>query len=153
MELRNILVAVDMSECARMALEFAIDLAEWSGGKLHLLNAYGLSLSESSLLAYTSDQVEREVVNNSRRELSEWAKRFAPADVELHLSAQDARSGILELAADLEADLIVMGTHGRSGIKHMLMGSVAEYVVRTAPCAVLTVGQKSKGREPHSVEA
>lgn len=143
MEFRNILVPVDMSEFARMALRFASDLAARSGSKLHLLNAYGLSLSEYPYLAYISEQVEREVVNNARRELTEWASRFAPPDVDLHLSPLDARAGILEVAAELEPDLIVMGTHGRSGVKHLLMGSVAEFVVRTAPCPVVTVGQNS----------
>ena len=141
MTFRCILVPVDMSEYARAGLQVATELARLSGGKLHLLNAYGLSPSEYPYAAYFADEIEREVANNSKRELVQWAARFAPADVEVHTSPKDAQHAILELAEELDADLIVMGTHGRRGLKHLLMGSVAEFVVRSAPCPVLTVGQ------------
>ncbi len=143
MTFQTILVPVDMSDCSRLALESASELAKLSGGKLHLLYAYGLSPSEYPYLAYLSDQVEREVAKTANREIAEWAERFAPSDAEIHTSPEDARRAILALAKELDADLVVMGTHGRSGIKKMLMGSVAEFILRSAECPVLTVGRPS----------
>ncbi len=144
MPFHKILVPVDMSPHSRAALELAGELVQRTGGTIHLLNAYGLREGESAYRASMSPQVEAQVASNSERELSEWAKRFAPAGVKMRVSPQEPRYAILEAAEELDADLIVMGTHGRTGIKHLLMGSIAEFVVRSAPCPVLTVGQPAK---------
>ena len=141
MTIRTILVPVDMSECSRTALEVAIEIARACQAELHLMNAYGLSSSDYPYMAYMSTDVERHVVENSRRELEEWSKRFAPGDlsVKLHSSSKEPRRAVLDTADQLDADLIVMGTHGRSGFKRVLLGSVAEYVVKASKRPVLTV--------------
>jgi universal stress protein A len=73
------------------------------------------------------------------------AKRLAQTSVsvETHVSAHDPVSAILELTRSLPVDLVVMGTRGLTGIKHVLLGSVAERTVRLAPCPVLTVKARS----------
>ena len=141
MTIRRILVPVDMSECSRTALEVASEIARACQAELHLLNAYGLSSSDYPYMAYMNSDVEHHVIENSRRELEEWSKRFAPGDLgaKLHSNSREPRVAILEVANALNADLIVMGTHGRSGLKRVLLGSVAEYVVRAAKRPVLTV--------------
>jgi len=141
MPIRRILVPVDMSEYSRAALEVAAEIARGCGAELHLMNAYGLSSSDYPYIAYISPRMEREVVENSRRELEEWTKRFAPGDVsvEQHTSPKEPRLAVLAFAEEIGADLIVMGTHGRSGFKRMLLGSVAEHTVRASKCPVLTV--------------
>jgi len=141
MDFHHILVPVDMSEHARAALGAAADLARATGARLHLLHAHGLSEAEFRYLRYMSEGIEREVAQTSRRELEQWAERFAPdgVETELHTSALEPREAILAAADEVGADLIAMGTHGRSGLKRMLMGSVTEFVVRSAPCPVLTV--------------
>ena len=147
MTIRRILVPVDMSEYSRAALEVACELARACQADLHLMHAYGLSSSDYPYMAYMSTDVERHVVENSRRELEEWSKRCVPGDLppKLHTSPKEPRVAVLEAAEELEADLIVMGTHGRSGLKRVLLGSVAEYVVRSATRPVLTVPHREEG--------
>ena len=80
------------------------------------------------------------------RRLEEWREKAAAdgVEAEARLSANLPSMGITDAATEEKADLIVMGTRGLSGIKHVLLGSVAERTLRTAPCPVLTV-KHSKG--------
>jgi nucleotide-binding universal stress UspA family protein len=82
-----------------------------------------------------------EAREQARRSLEEAARgpSAAGVEVEIHLAHTPAPEAITELARDLAADLIVMGTHGHTGLKHTLLGSVAERTLRTSPCSVLTV--------------
>lgn len=146
MTLRRILVASDMSELSRAALEAACELCRATGADLHIVNAFGLSSSDHPYTALMSPDIERQVIETSRMEFERWAGRFVPQglEAETHSSPMEPRSGILAVAEQIDADLIVMGTHGRSGLKHLLLGSVAELVVRSAPCPVMTVGQLPK---------
>ncbi len=77
----------------------------------------------------------------AERQLQEWQERFAPGDVvvESTLMSEFPSHAIALTAEEIGADLIVMGTRGLSGIKHVMLGSVAERTVRIAPCPVLTV--------------
>ena len=141
MSFQRILVPVDFSECSREALRVACDLARASGGELHILNAYGLSKSDYPYVAYLTHEVERQVVESALEQVAEWKARHVPADLSAvtHTSPKEARVAILEVADTLGADVIVMGTHGRSGLKRLALGSVADHVVRTARCPVLMV--------------
>lgn len=88
-------------------------------------------------------------------ELRKKLQELQPLDAEVHreprLEEGEPASEILRVAQEIGCDLIVMGTHGRTGLKHLLMGSIAEQVVRKAPCTVLTVKSPIQESQPLSV--
>ena len=141
---KRILVPLDFSPPSDAALEYARSLAVQYGASLHLLH-----VAEDPYRASYSTEVFVPEVEGLREEiLSDTARRLTarlrPTDVtELCATAESIigtpAGSIVEYAAGRDIDLIVMGTHGRGGMAHLLMGSVAERVVRTATCPVLTV--------------
>ncbi len=142
---RTILVPTDFSEHADQALAYAVDLATQLGATVHLVHAISVpavGIPELGV-AYSSVTMEN-AVDAAQKELEARAARLrdrvslGPVRVEVG----DARDVIDRAAETLSADLIVMGTHGRRGLRRMLLGSVAEAVVRSAPCPVLTVRTK-----------
>src|SRR5215510_460464 len=138
---KHILVPTDLSAGAEQALEYACDLARTLGAKIHLLNVIGIpALGVPELgVALTGAMIDQLVVDNQTA-LDELARTKCAAELgEVMVRTGDARDVINHTAAELGIDLIVMGTHGRRGLSRALLGSVAETVVRTAPCAVLTV--------------
>lgn len=143
--LKTILVATDFGETSTAALEYGRELARRFGATLHLLHvaddiatramtASGLPCDVSSLQAEVEaaarGQLEAAVTDEDRRDLH--------AQVFLLTSALTAPT-IVSYARDAHIDLIVIGTHGRGPVAHLFLGSVAERVVRTAPCPVLSV--------------
>ncbi len=144
--IRKILLPTDFSSNAEPALELAIELAQRFGARLLLLHAYIAPLYLGPWC--DSYLVPEEAVENLRREaergLSQLQQRVEEAGVPVETIAMEgfAREVISEVARRQEVDLIVMGTHGRTGFHRLALGSVAERVVRVAPCPVLTVGAK-----------
>jgi nucleotide-binding universal stress UspA family protein len=139
--MRNILVATDFSADAERALDWALELAKPIGAQIHVLHAYYIDIPVSvhGFLAFPDDAVSRARAGAQAR-LEGLAQRLAPITaIQTHLSVLDPVTAILELANSLPADLIVMGTRGLSGIKHVIFGSVAECTVRLSACPVLTV--------------
>jgi nucleotide-binding universal stress UspA family protein len=139
----SILVAVDASEAAQEALKYACGMAKASSGKLTLVNVVDVS----KLLAvagyetpYPVDAIEvtRE---DSRRTLEEARKACADAGLDVVSTSceGDAVDQILKTAKERNADLIVLGTHGRKGLARLFIGSVAEGVLRRADVPVLVV--------------
>ena len=138
---RIILVPTDFSEHAEHALDYAVALANKLDAKIHLLNVIGIpALGVPELgVAITSTMIDK-IVENNQAALDQLAERHgANASIATELATGDARDAIIATAKRLGADLIVMGTHGRRGLSRALLGSVAETVVRTSPCAVLTL--------------
>ncbi len=139
---KHILVPTDLSEGAEQALDYACELARTLDAELHLLNVVGIpALGVPELgVALASTVIDQLVVENQTA-LQELARtRCSTSRVgQILIRAGDPRDTINQTARELGIDLIVMGTHGRRGITRALLGSVAETVVRTAPCAVLTV--------------
>ncbi len=138
----NILVPTDFSETADTALDYAVMLAAKLGARIHLLHVTGipmLGVPEAGV-ALTSTMIES-IIRNAQHALDRLIdqRRGRAAFAETIQSTGDPRDMILQAAKDTAADLIVMGTHGRRGLKRLLLGSVAEAVVRTASCPVLTV--------------
>lgn len=145
---RSILVPTDFSEHAEAALDRAVALARTSQGVLHLLHAYemplgtippyGVAIPESVLMG---------VRDAAARRLEQAGARAEAAGVrcERHLMQSSPSSAIAESARTLGVDLVVMGTRGNTGLKHVLLGSVAERAVRTAPCPVLTLKAGADG--------
>ncbi len=140
--LNTILVPSDFSECSDAAVRYGLELARRFDAEVHLLHVVPDPLTQpwavegfsaplaDNLTAWQTDARER-------------LTRLVPAgDLHRVTVAVTVASPFLEIvryAEENRADLIVMGTHGRGGVTHMLLGSIAEKVIRRAPCPVLTV--------------
>jgi nucleotide-binding universal stress UspA family protein len=142
----NILVPTDFSETAERALDYAVALAAKVGARIHVLNVIGIpSFGVPELgLAVTTTMIDS-LVRDNQAALDRLAeqRRGQTTFGEVMLRTGDPRDLILQAAEEVHADLIVMGTHGRRGVSRALLGSVAEMIVRTAPCPVLTVRAKA----------
>lgn len=136
----RILVGVDFSKTSDLAFEHAVKLARRLGSELHVLHAYGLNvaaLPEGAVM--TGPARAAELANEASAKMDEWISRHPDLDVVQHVVTGVPSEEVLRIAGEVEAETIVMGTHGRSGLKHLLFGSVAEQVIRKAPVPVLVV--------------
>lgn len=143
--IRSILVAVDFSESSEQALTAAIDLARQTGAELHVAHALDLPIALFNPYAVSlPDALVTQARDEAARRLRETVERVAKEGVtaKSRLSEVPAAPAIARLAEEIGADLIVMGTHGHTGLKHVLLGSVAERTLRLAPCSVLIVKEK-----------
>jgi len=146
--IEKILVPVDFSEHSARALEMAIDLAKAFGAGIQLLHCYQIQpFGISPYGIALPEGFDSEVRQAAELRVDEWRGQILleGIDVEVSLSSRFPSLEISETATQVGADLIVMGTRGLSGIKHVLLGSVAERTLRLAPCPVLTV--KASGEE------
>ncbi|MBI4496268.1 MAG: universal stress protein [Deltaproteobacteria bacterium] len=144
-EFKKILFSTDFSENAKWALKYALSIARKYGAKLYILHvmqqaSYPLGMyAEISFDAMDkfnrdlAEATEREMKNLCRTELGDFQ------DYESLIASGTPFLEILRTAKEKEADLIVVGTHGRTGLDHVLFGSTAEKVVRKAPCPVLSI--------------
>ena len=142
----RILVPTDFSEPSDAALEYATTLAADLGASLHLLHVFEDPYLTGGAFAA---EMYAPVPPDLRERLFEEAKAHLRERVEAHgdghvpptaeVYTGPTAKAIADYAASEHIDLIVIGTHGRGGMAHLLLGSVAERVVRTAPCPVLTV--------------
>jgi nucleotide-binding universal stress UspA family protein len=141
-DVQHILVPVDFSENTPAVLEWAAHLAEEHGSRVTLLHAYHLPVEfqqlEGAYLPPDFWQSVRSEAESTLRSHAETLQRKG-VGVEIAVCEGYAATVIIEEAGLRRADLIVIGTHGRSGLKHLLLGSIAERVVQKAPCPVLTV--------------
>jgi nucleotide-binding universal stress UspA family protein len=142
--LKNVLVATDFSESSDHALTYGRDLARTSGARLHLLhiaeNLMATSVAEYYPAGFPEMQLEVEAAARTRLEALVTAEDRAQLKaVALVRTSAAPAAAIVEYAKEASIDLIVIGTHGRGMVSRLLMGSVAERVVRMAPCPVLTV--------------
>jgi nucleotide-binding universal stress UspA family protein len=139
--LKTILVPTDFSECSDAAVKYGYALAEAFGATLHLLNVvqhpYSMPWAADGFTPIGDLLADWEA--QAKRRLVESVPATAPAKTVVKIQVGSPHPEIVRYAAQYEIDLIVLGTHGRGPLGHMLLGSVAERVVRTAPCPVLTV--------------
>lgn len=142
----NVLMPTDFSSCSRAAFPYACKFARESGAKLHLLHV--IEPPTPALLpdgAFVPPMLDsQEDVDEVKAELHRWLRSEDAASIG---SEADVRVGtplveILAFANEHHCDLIVLGTHGRTGVAHLLIGSVAENIVRKAKCPVLTVPER-----------
>jgi len=139
MKPQRILVPIDFSAGSEAALKMATSLVRDSGGTLILAHVEVIPLSASGgeyLYAIPEPPTEELLAKLNAIVLPD-----SHVSVERRLVAGDPADAIIRLAQTENVDMIVMGTHGRRGLTRLLMGSVAEAVVRAAPCSVLTVKQ------------
>lgn len=145
---QKILVPTDFSPHAQAALDLATELAKTCGAALCVLHAYDVipyTLPEGMPL-YDAGQLER-----MRQELGKQlalakqsVEKAGVREVDTKLCQGQTYAEIISAAESWGADVIVMGTHGRTGLAHLLLGSTAEKVVRKSPCAVITVPLKQE---------
>ena len=145
-EFRTFVVPYDFSEHARAALDTAIDLASRLGAEVHLFHvvampayAYGFPPYGPPAPAAVNLMEMRERAMNALRGL---VAELEPIPIKLEPHVADGSSvadAVCDGADGLDADLVVMGTHGRTGLAHVFLGSVAERTLRKASCPVLTV--------------
>jgi len=147
--LKKVLVPVDFSDTSDVALRYGKALAGAFGASLHVIHvvqepyaqpwaveAYGFSMAtlQEDWIKEANTKLESVLTADDRRALKATATTILGHPV----------SEILRFATDERVELIVMGTHGRGPLGHMVMGSVAERVVRHAPCPVLTVHEAER---------
>ena len=137
---KTILVATDFSETSEAAVDYAVALAKKLEAKLYLLNAIGIPTYGVPELgvAVTASMIDS-IVQDNQAALDLLIRKYAPMKLEPLLRTGDPRDLIVQTAKEVDADLIVMGTHGRRGVSRALLGSVAEGVLRHAHCPVLTI--------------
>ena len=142
-QLQTVLVPVDFSDASDSALTYGRTLARTFNARLHLLHviddalmfagADGFSMEITSVINALTDAAEKNIV--ARLASDDWREPKTLTEVRAGIPAKE----IVNYAKEAGIDLIVMGTHGRGFLSRLLMGRVAEKVVRTAPCPVLTV--------------
>ncbi|MGE3544969.1 MAG: universal stress protein [Kofleriaceae bacterium] len=143
---KKILVAVDFSLPAHDALQVAASMAADSGAVLHLLHAWSPGVYGVYGIEGFPGGVINEVMDDVRNGLLTWKRDAEQLGATIVTTA--VRTGapwheIVEtVRSDVSFDLVVVGTHGRTGLKHVLLGSVAEKVVRHSPCPVLVVRKR-----------
>jgi universal stress protein A len=145
--LKKILVPTDFSDFSQFALEFALPLAEKFQAKIYLMHVWQLPMTSSFLPAEPyPEAVLTEAQKTGADHLANVAGELKASgfDIEPVFTLGKPYVEIVKAAATLDADLIVLASHGRSGVSHLVLGSVAEKVVRLAPCPVFTV----KARRP-----
>ena len=144
--LKNILVSTDFGEASDAALAYGRELARSFGATLHVLHVADdvyMRLGGDAYVAVLPD-LQRDVEDSARKQLEALLIDNDPHAVPVTqavVTSSATAAAIVQYARDADIGLIVVGTHGRGAVAHLLMGSVAERVVRTAPCPVLTVRQ------------
>jgi nucleotide-binding universal stress UspA family protein len=144
MTISRIVVATDFSEIADHALDYALTFAAMTGANVTIVHAYDvLVYGRPGGMLLPSPEVEAQISRAAREALDATVKRACERcpTANGELREGDARDQVTKVAENLGADLIVVGTHGRRGMKRMLLGSVAESLVRTSSIPVLTVPQ------------
>lgn len=142
---KRILVATDFSEQAGKAFEAALALAARTKAEVHVIHAQevALPLFEPYAVVIPADWIgEARRLTQEKLAQAHQAVKAKGLSGTTHLGDVPAAHAVAERARSLGADLVVLGTHGHTGLKHVLLGSVAERTLRLAPCSVLIVKQK-----------
>lgn len=148
-DIRRILVPLDFSSNSALALDYAYALAQRFGAALHLVHVCEVpSMMTGSMDAYAIAYTDwsQGLGEEAERELTKLRPALERVKLSTEVLFGNPARAIVTAAGTNQADLIVMGTHGHGAVMHMVMGNVAERVVRTASCPVLTV------REPRQKE-
>lgn len=142
--IQRILVPVDFSENSRKAVTYATAFARQFGATLTFLHVVQINYAYGELGAIDFSALEREMRTGAQRELDSLlaAMKAQGLESEALLREGSPVKIITEVAREIRSDLLVVSTHGYTGLKHVLMGSIAEHVVRYAPCPVLVVRQQ-----------
>lgn len=157
-EIRRVLCPIDFSDHSRHALDCALAIARWYGSRVTLLHVYTRwppedvtppSRLEGALYSPSPDvEIDREALRRQMRDLvPEPAGEGVEVDVSLR-EAENVHREILAQAAATTADLIVIGSHGRTGFERLLLGSITEKILRKATCPVMVVPPRAADLDP-----
>lgn len=142
-------MATDFSDYSKEALDYAVYLAKTVGADLYLLHVYEIHLlmlsGETLNIRPDVYQWVRDLKEDASKSLEAQSDKVRRLGIQVHPILREGHPfrEILNVAGEISADLIVLGTHGRTGLPHVLLGSVAERVVRKASCPVFTVRPKA----------
>jgi universal stress protein A len=142
MEIKRILCPTDFSATAQKALEYAVFLASSHNAELQLLHVVDHlhGFDNYLILSMAPHEIAERMEKHANKDLSEVVNQIKET-VKIQKAVRHGKTSvqIIEMAREVKADLIVMGSHGRTGLSHVIIGSVAEAVVRHAYCPVLVV--------------
>jgi nucleotide-binding universal stress UspA family protein len=151
---KTILVPTDFGDAAQLALEYAQVMASRFDAGLRVLHVVETPMPlDIELSAPDAGRANERAMEEARRGLAETLEKLADGNVVGQLLIGHAAEQIVAYAAEHAVDLIVMGTHGRRALARVIVGSVAERVVRTAPCPVLTIRDSEALRRTRLEEA
>jgi nucleotide-binding universal stress UspA family protein len=146
MQIKRILVPVDFSAPALKALDYAVEFSKQLKARVHVVFVIEpiTYATPADFYAGAATQVSTLILEQRRAavdQLNQLGKRFKKKGIDLRTELRSgiAYQEIVACAKGIKADMIIHATHGRTGLSHLLMGSVAERVLRTAPCPVLTL--------------
>lgn len=150
-EFKTILLTSDLSENADAAAPYAVELATRFGGTIHLVHVfedaafYAAAAASEGMMVDSSDWIAASLRDREKKlgELSQKLAISSRIPVKPVMRQGHAATEIVEAAKSLNADCVVIATHGRTGLSHLVFGSVAERVVRLSPCPVLSVRPKT----------
>jgi nucleotide-binding universal stress UspA family protein len=139
--IKRILLPVDFSVHSDRAVESAMELAKLFGASVDVIHAFNVPWDYSPFASTFRMQFEKQIQEGASEMLDSVRERFEKSEVPvtLHIRCGYPSVVISEAAEEIGCQLIVMGTRGNSGLSHVLLGSVAERTLRTAPCSVLAV--------------
>lgn len=139
--IRKIVVPLDFSEFSYKSLDYASAFALQSKAEILLLHIIPLNYVETEVMAFDYSQIEKQASDSCQSRLEKLVRCRVDPSVKSEVRVKIGRpvDEIVNAAKDFEADLIIMSTHGYTGLKHAFLGSTTENVVRYAPCPVLTL--------------
>ena len=151
--IERILMATDFSDCSNKALDYAVDWAETFKADLYLLHVFELPFySHTGVTPARQREVRdwiKELKEKESKRLNSLTEKLKKRAVKVQPLLKEGKPfiEIIKTAGAIRTGLIVMGTHGRTGVERLVLGSVAERVVRLAPCPVMTVRGLRLGRK------
>ena len=137
--LKKVMFPTDFSEFSIRVLPCAVALCRMFGARLHLTHIAEPPMFMPEMLPQSAVELEAEQRDSATKQLEEIAKTVDGVGVDIDVRTGLPHRLIAEIVDEGSADLVVIPTHGRSGLRHMFFGSVAEKVVRSAPCPVMTI--------------
>jgi nucleotide-binding universal stress UspA family protein len=149
LSIKKVLVPIDFSDYSKSALKYAINFAKQFNAEIILIYVVEPIIypPDFSMGQIAIPSVNTEWDDRAKEELNKLAKNEIPSDLKSKTIIKTGKPfvEIIETASEEDVDVIIIATHGRSGVEHILFGSTAEKVVRKAPCPVLTLREPVKG--------
>jgi nucleotide-binding universal stress UspA family protein len=146
---KKILVPIDFSDYSINALHYSVNFAEHFKAKIYLVYVVEPAVypADFSMGQVSIPAMDVDLTNRAKEELDKLAKSEFIEHVETEVIIKSGKPfiEIIETASEKDIDLIIISTHGHTGVEHLLFGSTAEKVVRKAPCPVLTLREPLKG--------
>ncbi len=148
-EIKKILVPIDFSDYSKSSLKYAVNFAKHFNSELFIIYVVEPVIypPDFSMGQIAIPSVDLEMDKRAVEELNKLAQKEIPKDLRVKTIVKTGKPfiEIIETASEESVDLIIIATHGHSGVEHILFGSTAEKVVRKAPCPVLTLREPIKG--------